>query len=161
MDLNVLVLGIGNILLSDEGAGIRAIEDLQKRYTIPQEVGVIDGGTMGLDLLPYLDNLSHLFIVDAVRSEKPPGTPSRIPLDDPPAYFRTKITPHQLGLSELLAVASITDSLPGDIVLFGIEPEKLDPSLEMSTAVEKSIAPLADMIAAELEQVGFSLQEVA
>ena len=65
MDLNVLVLGIGNILLSDEGAGIRAIEDLQKRYSIPQEVGVIDGGTMGLDLLPYLDNLSHLFIVDA------------------------------------------------------------------------------------------------
>lgn len=159
--MNVLVLGIGNILISDEGAGVRAIEDLQKRYTIPQEVSVVDGGTMGLDLLPYLDNLSHLFIVDAVRSEKPPGTPSRIPLEDPPAYFRTKISPHQLGLSELLAVASITDSLPDEIILFGIEPDKLDTSLEMSAVVENNIASLADMIAAELEQIGYSLQEVA
>lgn len=158
--MNVLVLGIGNILLSDEGAGIKAVEELQKRYCMPPEVDIVDGGTMGLDLLPYLDNRSHLFIIDAVKSEKPPGTTTRIPLDDPPAYFRTKISPHQLGLSELLAVASITDSLPAAIVLFGIEPEKLATSLELSAAVAKNIAALADMVAAELEQIGFSLQEV-
>lgn len=158
--MNVLVLGIGNILLSDEGAGIRAIEDLRRRYIIPPEVDIVDGGTMGLDLLPYLDNRSHLFIVDAVKSEKPPGTPSRIHLVDPPAHFRTKISPHQLGLSELLAVASITDSLPDEIVLFGIEPEKLATSLEMSEAVKKNIGTLVDMVAAELEQLGFPMQEV-
>ena len=155
------MLGVGNILLSDEGAGIKAVEDLQKRYSLPQEIEVIDGGTMGFDLLPYLDNRSHLFIIDAVKSEKPPGTASRIPLDDPPAYFRTKISPHQLGLSELLAIASMTDSLPDEIVLFGIEPEKLETSLEMSAAVEKNITSLVDMVAAELEQLGFSLKEVA
>ena len=159
--MNVLVLGIGNILLSDEGAGIKAVEELQKRYSLPPEVDVIDGGTMGLDLLPYLDNRSHLFIIDAVKSGNPPGTPTRIALYDPPAYFRTKISPHQLGLSELLAVASMTDSLPDEIVLFGIEPESLDTSLQMSESVEKNIETLVDMIANELDQIGVPVEGVA
>lgn len=155
--MNVLVLGIGNILLSDEGAGIRVIEELQQRYTIPPDVELVDGGTMGLDLLPYLDNRSHCFIIDAVRSGKQPGETVRIELDDPPAYFRTKISPHQIGLSELLGVASMTDSLPAEIVLFGIEPVRFDTGLDCSEEVGNNIGQLADMVANELRQLGFTL----
>jgi len=157
--LNVLVLGIGNILLSDEGAGVRVIEKLQQRYVMPPEIELVDGGTMGLDLLPYLDNRSHCFIIDAVRTGKPPGTKVRIELDDPPAYFRTKISPHQIGLSELLGVASMTDTLPAEIVLFGIEPAKLDTGLDFSEAVENNIGGLVDMVANELRYLGFTLTE--
>lgn len=156
----VLVLGVGNILLSDEGAGSKAVEELKRRFALPEGVEVIDGGTLGIELLPYLDNRSHLFIIDAVQSGKGPGTTVRIYLEDPPAYFRTKISPHQIGLSELLAVAAMTDNLPEDIVLFGVEPEKLDTSMQMSNAVSASIDSLVDMVVVELESMGFKMQPV-
>ena len=148
------------MLLSDEGAGNRAVEELQHRYRFPPEVEVVDGGTMGLDLLPYLDDRTHLFIVDAVKSGNAPGVTVRIELDNPPAYFRNKISPHQLGLSEVLAVATLTNSLPPKIVLFGIEPKDLSTSLEMSPEVEKNIGTLADMIVDELTTLGLKVEGV-
>ena len=158
VSLNILVLGIGNILLSDEGVGVKAVQLLQQRYRIPDGIDVVDGGTMGLELLPYLDERTHLFIVDAVKKKKKPGTPTRKYLEDPPAFFRTKISPHQLGLSELLAVASMTDALPDEIVLFGIEPEDLSTSTEMSPIVQKNIDVLVNLIVEELEQHDFVLE---
>jgi len=158
--VNILVLGIGNMLLSDEGAGNKAVEDLQQRFHFPPEVEVVDGGTMGLDLLPYLDDRTHLFIIDAVKSGNAPGTMVRLELDNPPAYFRTKISPHQLGLSEVLAVATLTDNLPPKIVLFGIEPKDLSTGLGMSPEVAENIGRLAEMIVDELTGLGLKVEDV-
>ena len=158
--MNILVLGIGNMLLSDEGAGNKAVEDLQQRFHFPPEVEVVDGGTMGLDLLPYLDDRTHLFIIDAVKSGNAPGTMVRLELDNPPAYFRTKISPHQLGLSEVLAVATLTDNLPPKIVLFGIEPKDLSTGLGMSPEVAENIGRLAEMIVDELTSLGLKVEDV-
>lgn len=156
--LNVLVLGVGNMLLSDEGAGGKIAEDLRKRYHMPSEVEVVDGGTMGLDLLPYLDGRSHLFIIDAINSGKEPGAIVRMELDDPPAFFRTKVSPHQTGLSEVLAVAAMTDNLPPNITLFGIEPKDLSTGLDMSPEVAGNVGKLADMVVDELTGLGLSIK---
>lgn len=157
--MNVLILGIGNMLLSDEGLGLKVVEDLQRRYLLPAEVTVIDGGTMGLDLLPYLDDRTHLFIVDAIRSDQePPGSIRRLDLDDPPAYFRTKISPHQLGISDVLAVAAMNGTLPGKIVLFGAVPKSLSTGLDLSPEVSQSVRRLSGLITDDLQALGLKAQ---
>ena len=153
----ILVLGVGNVLLSDEGAGVRAVEELQRRYTFPAQVELIDGGTMGLDLLGYLDDTTHLFIVDAILSSKPPGSVHIEKLLDPPAYFRQKISPHQIGLSELLAVASMQDCLPPSITLFGIVPLDLSTGMEMSPAVAAAVEQVVFAVVQELVLMGIEV----
>jgi hydrogenase maturation protease len=154
--LNVLVLGIGNILLSDEGAGIKAVEELQSRYNFSDAVEIIDGGTMGLELLPYFEERSHILIIDAVKTGNKPGAIVRI--EDPPAFLQKKISPHQIGLSDVLAIAAITDNLPQNVTLFGIEPKQLSTGLDLSTEVARNLSQLVDMVAAELKDIGVEVQ---
>jgi hydrogenase maturation protease len=154
MSLNILVLGVGNVLLSDEGAGVRAVELLQQQYVFPSQVELIDGGTMGLDLLGYLDDKTHLFIVDAILSTQPPGSVIIEKLLDPPAYFRQKISPHQIGISELLAVAAMQDCLPPAITLFGIVPLDLATGLDLSPEVNDAVAQVVLAVVKELALLG-------
>lgn len=154
MSANILVLGVGNILLSDEGAGVRVVEQLQRSYVFPPQVELIDGGTMGLDLLGYLDDKSHLFIVDAIVSTQPPGSVLIEKLLDPPAYFRQKISPHQIGLSELLAVAAMQDCLPPAITLFGIVPLDLSTGIGMSREVSGAVGQVVLAVVQELGLLG-------
>lgn len=161
MSHNILVLGVGNVLLADEGAGVRVVEQLQRRYLFPPQVELIDGGTMGLDLLGYLDDKTHLFIVDAIISRKPPGSVVIEKLLDPPAYFRQKISPHQIGLSELLAVASMQGCLPPVITLFGIVPLDLATGLEMSCEVSRAVEQVVLAVVKELALLGVEGSEVS
>lgn len=156
LDLNVLVLGLGNILLSDEGAGIRAVEELQERYDFSDSVEIIDGGTMGLELLPYFEERSHIVIIDAVKTGKKPGTIVRI--ENPSAFFQQKSSPHQIGLADVMGVAAITDNLPQNITLLGIEPQQLSTGLSFSTAVERNLGRLVDMVVAELITIGVKIR---
>ncbi len=151
---NILVLGVGNVLLSDEGAGVRVVEQLQRSYVFPPQVELIDGGTMGLDLLGYLDDKSHLFIVDAIVSTQPPGSVLIEKLLDPPAYFRQKISPHQIGLSELLAVAAMQDCLPPAITLFGIVPLDLSTGIGLSREVSGAVGQVVLAVVQELGLLG-------
>ena len=154
--LNVLVLGVGNILLSDEGVGVRAIEELQRRYDCSDVVEIVDGGTVGFELLPYFDERSHILIVDAVKADNKPGTIVRI--DDPPAYFRARTSPHQIGLADVMGLAVITDNLPDNIALFGIEPKQLSTGLTLSNEVAQNLSRLVDMVVAELEAIGVQVK---
>ena len=102
---DTLVLGLGNILLGDEGVGVRVVERLLERYDFPEGVRVMDGGTLGLDLLPYVEDASRLLVVDAVQARKPPGTLVRMTGDEIPVFLdASKVSPHQEGLQDLLAV---------------------------------------------------------
>ncbi len=149
---NILVLGIGNLLLSDEGAGIRVVENLMENYTIPETVEITDGGTMGVELLPWIEGRSHIIIVDAVRSDNEPGSVIRV--DNVPAFFRDRISPHQIGISDVLAMASITDDLPPEVVLIGIEPESLSGGLDLSDTVASKIDIMTGMVVSEIEKQG-------
>ncbi len=154
--LNVLVLGLGNILLSDEGVGVKAVEELQTRYDCSHAVEIVDGGTMGLELLPYFEERSHILIVDAVKSGNEPGTVTRI--EDPPAFLQEKTSPHQIGLPDVLRIAAITGSLPRNVILLGIEPKQLSTGLDLSTEVALNLNRLVEMVVEELDKIGIKVQ---
>lgn len=149
-----VVLGIGNVLLSDEGVGVHAIKALARRYDLPGEVEIVDGGTAGMELLPQLEGIGELIVVDAVRAGQPPAAIVRLEGDRLPAYFRTKLSPHQMGLSDVLAALAFRASAPGRVVLIGVQPVTLMPGLELSTEVSARLELLVESIAAELAAGG-------
>jgi hydrogenase maturation protease len=152
---NILILGVGNILLSDEGIGVRAIEALEKGWIFPAQVELLDGGTSGLELLPALDNRTHMFIIDAVHKEDLlPGDMITLDLSQSPGYFRHKISPHQLGLSEILAVAEMTNALPPNITLFGIQPLSLETGLELSAEARQGMDRAVQSVIHDLQGLG-------
>jgi hydrogenase maturation protease len=157
---NVLVLGIGNILLRDEGAGIRALERLRARYLLPKPVQALDGGTMGLDLLPYIEQASSLLILDTVRTGRSPGSLVRLERDEIPAALALKLSVHQVGFQELLAASLFRQTLPSRLVLWGIEPAVVNWGLELSAPVAASLDDLAGAAALELQNWGVPIEPV-
>lgn len=152
--MNVLVLGVGNILLADEGVGVRVVEVLSERYRLPPSVEVVDGGTSGMDLLDIIAGHDHVIIVDAVKGGHPPGTVVRLAGDQVPAFFRTRISPHQLGLSDVLAALAILDTSPRGVTIIGIEPKSLELSLELSPEIGAMMDALVERVVEELVALG-------
>ena len=155
--MDILILGIGNVLLTDEGIGVRALKELERKFTFPANVELLDGGTAGIELLRHIRNRDYLIIIDAMKCDQEPGTVVRVEGDDVPAAFRTRISPHQLGLSDLLAAAMLTDELPENLVLYGVEPESIDIGLDLSDAVEANVDKLVGAVADELRSIGCTL----
>lgn len=154
--MNVLVLGVGNILLQDEGVGVHAVDALQNGYDLPAGVEVIDGGTSGMDLLEIIAGRDHLIVVDAVKTGQPPGTVVRLGSDQVRAFFRTKISPHQLGLSDVLASATLSGEQPREVSLIGMVPHSVDTGLELSALAMRRLRTLVDMTVAELCSLGLA-----
>jgi len=151
----VLVLGIGNILLSDEGVGVHVINRFQETFAVPDGVEVIDGGTMGLDLMPYFEEKSHVIVVDAICANgQAPGTIRRFSGSDVMAMLGERISPHQIGLSDLLACTEVDSRLPEHVVLLGIVPESLETGLEMTAAIQPKVDVLVGLLRDELEAAG-------
>jgi hydrogenase maturation protease len=151
---NVLILGVGNILLTDEGAGVRALELLEERYTFPPQVELLDGGTSGLELLPALDHRTHVYIIDVVQQKDlAPGQMMVLDLAQSPGYFRQKISPHQLGLSEVLAVAEMSGSLPPNITLVGIQPLHLETGLNLTETVRDGLENIIQYLVDDLTEL--------
>ncbi len=156
---DVLVLGVGNVLLRDEGLGVHAIRRLTERYILPEGVTVIDGGTSGLDLLDLIAGRDHLIIVDAVAHDGPPETMIRMVDGEIPAFLQTKISPHQLGLSDLLAVLQLTGDAPARITLFGLQPVDMGLGLELSAPLSARVDALVEAVASELSALEFDIRD--
>ncbi|MCF6290152.1 MAG: HyaD/HybD family hydrogenase maturation endopeptidase [Desulfobacterales bacterium] len=152
--MDILVLGIGNVLLMDEGVGVKAVEELDRRYSFPQGVELLDGGTSGIELLTHIRNRDAVIIIDAMTWGRRPGSVGRVEGRDVPAAFLTRISPHQLGLSDLLAAAMLTDELPGHLVLFGVEPQFLEAGFSLSPAVTANFEKLLTAVLDELRRLG-------
>ena len=157
----VLVLGMGNLLLEDEGLGVRALEILQKRYEIPPEVELLDGGTTGMGLLDDISEREHLIVLDAVQTGDPPGTLVRLAGDDVPVYFSMRISPHQLGLSDVLATLELSGEKPAEVVVLGLVPQSLEMSLELSELIKSKLGDLAGAAVRELERLGYPAEPTA
>src|SRR5512139_197144 len=123
--MNTLVLGIGNLIMTDDGVGVRVVQQLAEKYRFPPGVRLLDGGTLGLDLLPQLEGVERLLIVDAVEAGGPPGTTLRLTGEAIPRLFQTKLSPHQMGLQDLLAVAELQGYCPPEMVLWGVQPAEI------------------------------------
>lgn len=154
----VVVLGVGNILLTDEGIGVRTVEKLQREFALPAEVEVIDGGTSGMELIEDLAYASHLIIVDAVRTGRPGGSIVRIAGAEVPVLFRTRMSPHQVGLPEVLAALQLTGETPGSTVVIGVEPVSLEPAMELSAPVAAQLAAVVARVAEELRALGYAVE---
>ena len=146
----ILVLGVGNILLRDEGIGVRVVEMLQQKYAFSPNVRLLDGGTLGLKLLEPITEADVLIVVDAINSGQPPGTIERLPLAVLRKRISIKNSLHQLDLLETLAHAEFLESLP-ETTIIGIEPEDFGTlSLELSDTIR---ARREDMVSAVLQEI--------
>lgn len=155
--MRILVLGLGNILLSDEGAGVHAVERLGKRLTLPPEVELLDGGTCGMELLDQISGRDALIVVDAIKSKKrKPGDTVRLAGADIDQFFRTRLSPHQLGLSDVLALLDMTGAKPAEVVIVGIVPASLDLGLSLSPEAEQGCEAAIGLVIAEFERLGVS-----
>lgn len=123
----LLVLGIGNILWADEGFGVRCVEALNAAYEFGDDVTVLDGGTQGLYLLPFLEEARRLIVFDAVDYGKTPGEMVIARDDDVPRFMGAKkMSLHQTGFQEVIACASLAGKLPESMILIGVQPEQLE-----------------------------------
>nr|MBL8409792.1 HyaD/HybD family hydrogenase maturation endopeptidase [Dechloromonas sp.] len=123
----ILVLGIGNILWADEGFGVRCVEALGADWDFPDNVTLMDGGTQGLYLLPYVQEADCLLVFDAVDYGDTPGTLREVVGDQVPRFMGAKkMSLHQTGFQEVLMAAELTAKLPAELVLIGVQPEELE-----------------------------------
>lgn len=152
-----LVLGLGNEILRDEGLGVRACARLLVRYALPAGVDVVEGGTLGPQLIPELAGRRNLLIVDAVRSEAAPGSLVRLAGSAVPAALAPKASLHQFGLAELLALGALEGPMPERIVLWGMVPGAIEPGLELSGPVAGQLDALVDAVAGELRAWGVAV----
>ncbi len=157
MAARVLILGIGNIILSDEAVGVRAVEFLLDNYGLPAGVSAVDAGTSSMDLLDEIADVDLLVVLDAVRAGKPLGTVVRLVGDEVPVFFRKKLSPHQVGLSDVLASLEFAGCRPKDIVVLGVEAENFELGLEMGAVVAARVPELAALVVDELESRGIAL----
>jgi len=146
---NSLVLGVGNLLLSDEGIGIHAIRKLVDSQVLPEDIEIVDGGTAGLNLLTYLEGVDRLVIIDAVETGGPPGTLVRIAGDRVPAYLALKISPHEITLPDFLAASKLRDLYPNEVIIWGMQPGSLEVGIDLSADVEEKLSALVDHVIEE------------
>lgn len=157
--MTIRVLGIGNVLWADEGFGVRCIEALAQRYDFEPSIELVDGGTQGLYLLEYVQDSTHLIILDAIDYGLKPGTIKVIENDDVPRFMGAKkMSLHQTGFQEVLQVSLLTGHYPQDLVLIGCQPEMLeDYGGSLTEVVRAAIQPALDLTLQRLQQWGVTV----
>lgn len=127
MTARTLIMGIGNVLWADEGFGVRCVEVLSERWTFPDAVQVLDGGTQGLYLLPFLEEADVLIVFDAVDYGLTPGTLKIVEGDEVPRFMGAKkMSLHQTGFQDVIATAQLMGYCPETLILIGCQPEELE-----------------------------------
>lgn len=153
----VVVLGLGNVLLSDDGVGVAAAHRLQRGWEMAPGVTVLDGGTLGLSLLPYIERAHHLLLLDAVRAEgRPAGTLLRLEGQDVPPAVAHRLSPHQIGVADLLTGAVWIERHPDVVTLLGVVPEHIELGAARTPAVEGALPALVAAAVGELGRIGFA-----
>lgn len=146
----VTLIGLGNLLMRDEGSGIHAIRHLQAHWRIPPELEIVDGGTGGLDLLPFIEKREKVLFVDTVHFGREPGHIGILCNPQIPAFSALKDSLHHLGLSDVLAAAQLLDVLPREICLIGIQPRKIETGLELTPEIQNRLEALVARIIDQL-----------
>jgi hydrogenase maturation protease len=154
----LLVLGLGNVILEDDGAGAAAVAVLLERFAPPDGVRVLDGGTLGLSLLPYLESADAMILVDAVRTDAPPGSLVRLEGEDVEPAVATRLSPHQVGVADLLDGARWLGRYPGCVVLLGVVPESMNLAVGLSPKVRAALPKLVGRVVNEARALGFDFR---
>ena len=159
--VEVMVLGIGCILYSDEGFGVRVVEKMEKFFEFSDNVLLVDGGVLGVNLLGVISKPDHLIVVDAIRNNGNPGDLYRLEGDAIPRRIRAKNSLHQVDFLEALTLCQALDKVPQTVII-GVEPEDIDTqSLELTPAIQAQVDPVIDMVLDELKRLGGSCKKKA
>jgi hydrogenase maturation protease len=154
----LLILGLGNLICADDGLGVTAVHRLWDLYEPPPGVWILDGGTQGLSLLPYVEDAERVILVDAIRDDAVPGSFVRLDGDEVAPAVAERLSVHQIGVADLLDGARWRDRFPKRLVLLGLVPESVELRLGLSAAVERRLPELLDQVVEEARQLGFVLQ---
>jgi hydrogenase maturation protease len=155
----VMVLGIGCILFSDEGFGVRVVEKMEKQYQFSDNVLLVDGGVLGINLLGVISKPKHLIVVDAIRNKGKPGDLYRLAGDAIPARIRAKNSLHQVDFLEALTLCQALDHVPKTVII-GVEPQDIETqSLDLTPPIQAKVEPVIEMVLAELERLGGSYEK--
>ena len=149
-----VVLGLGNMLMADDGIGLAALARLQDEWFVPPRVELVDGGTWGMNLLPIIEGASRLLVLDAIDQSASPGTIIRLDGRAVPRFLMQHLSPHQIDLREVLALAELRGTLPSTLVALGIQPERVELSTAVTPVVASKLDELVAMAAAVLEGWG-------
>jgi len=153
---DVMVMGIGCILYSDEGFGVRVVEKMEALYEFSDNALLVDGGVLGINLLGVISKPDHLIVVDAIRNKGEPGDLYRLAGEKIPQRIRAKNSLHQVDFLEALTLCQALDKVP-ETVIIGVEPEDIDTqSLELTPTIRTKIDPVIEMVLAELDRLGVS-----
>jgi len=151
---HIMVLGVGNILFTDEGVGIHTVESLRERYEFAPNVSLEDGGVLGMNLLGIISEADHLIVVDAIKNGKEPGTLYRLEGEEIPKRVFAKNSLHQVDLLEALTLCQALDKTP-ETVIVGVEPKDIKTvCLELTPPVQERVDDLILMVLGELDRLG-------
>ena len=149
------VIGLGSPLMGDDGAGLAALALLRDHWTLPAEVQLVDGGTWGMNLLPLIEDSERVILLDAIHSGAAPGSVVELEGTALPQALHHKLSPHQIDLGEVLAVAALRGTLPPDLSAVGVEPLEVELKAGLSPVVRAALPAVVDRVISRLEAAGF------
>ncbi len=157
-NVRVVVIGLGNPLMGDDGLGLAVLDELCSGYALPDDVEIVDGGTWGMNLLPVIESAQELILIDAIDVGQAPGTMVRLERDHLPRCLATKISPHQVDLRDVLGLAELRGTLPSNTVALGLQPESIEFGNSLSDTVRCQVGALADAVVEELARRNHPLE---
>ena len=156
---HIMVLGIGCILFADEGFGVRVVERMHEEFDFPDNVSLVDGGVLGINLLGVVSQADHLIVVDAIHNRGKPGDLYRLAGDQIPERIRAKNSLHQIDFLEALTLCQALEKVP-ETVIVGIEPEDIETtSIELTPTTQCKVVDVIQMVLAELDRLGVSYEK--
>ncbi len=145
----ISIVGVGNTVMQDDGFGVRVAEYLQEHTDYPDFVQILDGGTLGMDLMPYIADSKKLLLIDAINIDAPVGSYHSFTGDELNAYFKNKISVHDLGINDMLAVLKLTDNPVEEVIVIGVKPDIVSLGVDLT----EKIAAKIPMVAKEAKKI--------
>ena len=154
---NITILGVGNILLTDEGFGVHVVKRLETEYRVSPAVPILDGGTLGMELLAYMEEVDRLILVDAIAGGGVPGTVYSFTHEEAVTRLGASVSVHEVGMQDILRIRLLQDRPIEEIRVIGAEPEVIEPGLEMTPCMTAAVEPVIGRIADTLTEWGVTL----
>ncbi len=154
------IFGIGNLLLEDEGFGVHAVNQMEKLYEFPENVLVQDIGTAGIYMSPFIEECDPIYVIDVVDIEGEPGSFHHFTIDDVKSgKFSTRMSPHQLGMLEILEICKLRGTDPEQVEFFTIIPYSLQETMELSDIAKEKLEEVIEMILEKLSSLGVAVKK--
>jgi hydrogenase maturation protease len=156
---HIMILGVGNLLFSDEGFGIRVVQELERRYAFPNHVSIVDGGVLGVSLLGIMSAADQLIVVDVIRNKGVPGDLYRLEGDAIPERIRAKNSLHQIDFLEALTLCQAMDKVPVTVII-GVEPEDINTlGTALTETTQNRMEDVIRMVLGELARLGIACHD--